>query len=358
MNCLNPTQAWIIGSVISKDGIQSPKITFSFNDAERYFVSKFGLSVGYTIMEESGISMPCGKCVHCQISKRKDMTTRLSNEMFFYGDSCCFITLTYNDENIPTTSYASIKTDGKIVERGINKAPVQTLLPADVQKFLKRLRRHLEYIPKSLRRRVGRDHVDHSIRYFCVGEYGGKTARPHYHILIFGWKPSDLVYHSQRKGNIVYRSAQIEKLWKYGFSTVQPCGIGVSRYCARYVTKKFVNDSKSFEPCQDSFYPEFILQSVRHGGMGALFFDKYHEEILKRGYVTYKTGFTVLKARIPPYYLRRSRKLYTSEWVTLRDARISFFKAHKRKPVDYNELLRMAEKFVYDNKRLTDNDMF
>lgn len=357
MKCLNPTQAWIVGSQVAQDGIVSPKLSFSFREVEQYYVSKFGNSVGLSLIDKNALDLPCGKCIHCQMAKRKDMTTRLSNEISLYGDNCCFITLTYDDDNIPTTCFRPLKDSNKIVERGVSALPVQTLLPSDVQKFIKRLRRHLEYVPKSPRKRKGRDHVTTPIRYFAVGEYGGKTARPHYHLLIFGWRPSDMFYHSARKGNIVYRSKQIEKLWTFGFSTVQPCGAGVSRYCARYVTKKFVSDSKKFEPCQDSFFPEFFLQSVRNGGIGAPFFDRYCKEILLRGYVTYRQGDTVLKARIPTYYYRRGRAKCPREWINLRDARYDYIVTHPAKPISYDDLVSQARKYCYDEQRLIESDL-
>jgi len=47
-----------------------------------------------------------------------------------------------------------------------------TLKKTDIQKFFKRLRKcH------------GKKHK--SIKYYAVGEYGGQTLRPHYHIVIF-----------------------------------------------------------------------------------------------------------------------------------------------------------------------------
>ena len=327
--CSKPLTAWYCGFIISQDGVYSPNLVFSEREALNYFISTFGNSLASAMMSRNSTFIDCGKCFACRIRKRQEMTTRLNNELAVHGEDCCFITLTYNDDNLPTTCIRSIKDSEKMVERGVSALPVQTLLPSDVQKFLKRLRRHLEYIPKKASKRVGRDHVDKPLRYFAVGEYGGKTARPHYHIMIFGWKPSDLQFYSMRKGNVVYRSKQLEKLWTFGFSTVQPCGLGVAKYCSRYVTKKFVNDAKNFEPFQDSFFPEFTLQSIRHGGIGAPWFDLHFEEMIRRGYVNYRQGSNFIKARIPQYYLRRLRKKYLCSWLQLRDERIVFMKSHK-----------------------------
>jgi len=55
-----------------------------------------------------------------------------------------FITLTYDNENLPENA---------------------TLVPKDLKDFQKRLRYHAN--------------ID--LRFFSVGEYGEKTQRPHYH---------------------------------------------------------------------------------------------------------------------------------------------------------------------------------
>ena len=91
-----------------------------------------------------------------------------------------FITLTYDDEHVP----GMIINTGEIMRKVQyawkpgEKRPesVQTLLYTDVQKFLKRLRK--AYKSK--------------LRYFIAGEYGEQTARPHYHMILYGWQPTDL----------------------------------------------------------------------------------------------------------------------------------------------------------------------
>lgn len=67
--------------------------------------------------------------------------------------SASFITLTYAETNLP-----------------------QELEYRDIQLFLKRLR-------KSLRK---------PIRFFCTGEYGTRTKRPHWHMMIFNMDPPTL----------------------------------------------------------------------------------------------------------------------------------------------------------------------
>lgn len=81
-----------------------------------------------------------------------------------YQESAYFVTLTYSDSNVV---YAPIPNqNGEVIYE------VQTLVKKDVQDFIKRVRKGIK----------------EKIKYFAVGEYGNKTWRPHYHLLIFGIK--------------------------------------------------------------------------------------------------------------------------------------------------------------------------
>lgn len=326
MECLKPVDVFHCGECIAKDGVRSPRLLFSFADAVRYWQGI--LNCSYHVAAEKAYHsrnlLSCGKCVLCLARKRKEMATRLAHESRMH-DEACFVTLTYNDKSIPLAAFTFDRSCPDFVRGdsvGFNTTP--TLLPADVQKFIKRLRRHLEYKPKKVQAK--RDHVETPIRYFCVGEYGGKTRRPHYHLIIYGWKPSDMVFHEKRgkgdKAYIISRSSQIEKLWTYGFSTVCEVNVGVAKYCAQYVTKKFARlgekDSESDWVC-----PEFTLQSVKNGGIGAPWLDRYASQ-LKTGFVTVSDGNRVSKCSIPRYYYDRLRKVNKPLWYELRDMRLEF----------------------------------
>lgn len=321
--CLNPIEVYICGTTFAKDGVLSPKMVFSYHEAIEYYYRIFGShAMAHDRLMRNNTIMPCGKCALCLKRKRKDMVTRIQHERSMVRD-CCFITLTYDDINLPMSGSNDWKKDKFIIGRG-ELVGKPTLLPSDVQKFLKRLRRHLEYKPLKLSDR--RDHVDGKIRYFCVGEYGSKTGRPHYHLLIFGWRPSDLKLFQMRGGYNVYRSSQIEKLWKYGFSTVGDAESGVAAYCARYCTKKLKNLVKDLP---DNVCPEFFLQSVRAGGIGATWVDKYYKQLIN-GFVTYRNAHGIVKVSCPKYYYDRVRKVDREFWLDLRDQKIEFIKSNNK----------------------------
>lgn len=357
--CLNPNCAWICGVVRSKsDGVLSPHMVFSPSKAMQYFRNICGDGVvAIDMMQRNEVSVPCGKCAACQIRKRRDWTTRLTNEASVYDDNCCFLTLTYDDDNVPVTCFNPVNgAVPKMVDRGVGNLPLQTLLVSDVQKFIKRLRRHLEYVPKSDRLRNGRDHVER-IRYYVCGEYGSKYRRPHYHLLIFGWKPSDMVPFDCRDGHMIYRSAQVEKLWRFGFSTVAPVAGGVAKYCSRYVTKKFAR-LQDLDPFKDCVFPEFSLQSVRDGGIGASWFDANLESCLSKGYVDVQVdGKTFFKAPVPTYYWRRARKLRLCFWLQLRNEKMQLL-AQGVPSVSVDELIRSVQCYAQRERCNAQRELF
>lgn len=345
--CLNPTDAWICGTIVSRDGVVSPHLVFSKSEAFAYYC-KIGCP---NLLDANYKPVPCGKCAVCQIEKRKHWSTRLAQEASMY-ESSCFITLTYNDESIPVTCWRSPDDPLKQFDRGAGTLPEYTLLPSDVQKFIKRLRRHLEYRPTKYKstwrgKVLARDHV--SIRYFACGEYGSRTHRPHYHIIIFGWKPSDAKLLKIYKGRPVYTSDQIKSCWtqavngrkqSLGFSSFSDVSPFVAKYVARYVTKKMTRlDCSTWNKCK---IPEFNLQSVRNGGIGAPWFDKFGHHQMARGFVDYRAGDRILKAAIPPYYWHRLRKTNQSLYIRLRDVRMEFARDHRTAP-DFEKLVQFCE---------------
>lgn len=153
---------------------------------------------------------PCGKCFECRLQKSNEWAYRIMLEASLYERNC-MITLTYNDANLPFG---------------------ETLQVRDLQLFLKKLRRKLE---------------PHKIRYFACGEYGSRKGRPHYHIIIFDYMPSDIYYYfTDRKKTDLYRSPFIEKIWTKGFSTIGEVTFDTAKYCAKYMQKDIGKDKKPF----------------------------------------------------------------------------------------------------------------
>jgi len=133
----------------------------------------------------------CGRCMPCRITKRGRWTARMLLEAKTHEENC-FVTLTYDPENLPL--------DGKITKR-------------DCQLFLKRLRRS----------------YPDRISYFLCGEYGSKTKRPHYHLILFGFPYADSRY--------------LTKAWSKGFITCSPLTTSRASYVAKYTLKGSDSDA-------------------------------------------------------------------------------------------------------------------
>lgn len=193
-----------------------------------------------------GLEFPCGRCKACRMNRTREWSLRLIMEARSYPISdVAFVTLTYNDEHLPLFD------DGQFV--------VGNLFKRDVQLFIKRLRKFLDY----------------PVRYFLVGEYGSLTSRPHYHALFFGLKPDDWDL--------------IDKCWQNGFTLTKSFYDETAGYVAGYVQKKlFSNDDYS------GLQPPFLLCSR---GIGLEFFMQHVKQFSELGYIPNK-GF---KFAIPRY---------------------------------------------------------
>lgn len=141
----------------------------------------------------TGVQVPCGKCPNCRSNRASAWSFRLMQEEKV-SFSSYFITLTYNTDHVPI-----LKTSGYM---SLNKS--------DLQKFFKRLRK-LSTIP---------------IRYYAVGEYGGKTFRPHYHIILFNSNPCDVA----RAWSLDNKS-----LGDVHYGSVTEASVG---YTLKYITKR------------------------------------------------------------------------------------------------------------------------
>lgn len=117
------------------------------------------------------ISVPCGRCAVCLSRRREEWTIRLTEEAKEHLNAV-FVTLTYDDKNEPwmyKDYFMSMLPFYKAIVKDDFSSRVPAVNKKDVQDFLKRLRHN---VPK--------------ISYYCVAEYGTKTRRPHYHLIIFG----------------------------------------------------------------------------------------------------------------------------------------------------------------------------
>lgn len=169
------------------------------------------------------LPVPCGQCVACRINRQRTWVGKMMFENFTGPGVFC--TMTYDPEDMPRC-WSEL---GDRVYGDLSKKHVSD--------FLHRYRK-----------------LWGSYRFFLVGEYGTKTERPHYHMMMWGQNPLE-VYDRLRKA------------WPHGFVTVSLAEAARMRYIARYTLKKM---TKVDDHRLDGRTPEFTRMSRRPplGAMG------------------------------------------------------------------------------------------
>lgn len=145
------------------------------------------------------ITVPCGKCPECYKRRISGWSFRLMQEDK-HSTMAVFSTLTYTTEHVPMTRNGYMTLDKK-----------------DIQDFFKRLRAiHYEY-------EKANDVTLPPIKYYAVGEYGGRFRRPHYHVLIFNATPAaiDRAWHAHDR--TAHKKVEFSRLGKT-YKKIVPCG--------------------------------------------------------------------------------------------------------------------------------------
>lgn len=246
MSCFKPLTGWY-----SKFKNPSGKRSIVFNSRE-------------ALDPYHSLSIPCGQCIGCRLEKSRQWAIRCSLESQLYQNSY-FLTLTYDDEHLPKSG---------------------SLVPDDLQKFLKRLRRYVEYHGS-----------DKKIRFFACGEYGDNFLRPHYHAIIFNLDISDLKsFSTSFSGDIYYTSETINQIWKNGYVIIGEVTFESCAYVARYVTKKMTGSQADFY--YEGRQPEFVRMS-RRPGIGSAWLDQYKSDVYPHDYIVIRDG---IKVKPPKYF--------------------------------------------------------
>lgn len=234
------------------------------------------------------LELPCGRCFGCRMSRASSWAIRCQHEAQIFCSNS-FVTLTYSDDR------AGARVPGR--EPGEPMLPEHgSLKYADVQKFLKRLRRRKRGIEPAANGK-------YPIRFFCAGEYGMESWRAHYHMLLFNFDFND----KWSWGEQTFRSPLLEELWPYGSCLLGSVTPASAAYVSRYSLKKVMGrqaseefyswtDEHTGELCKVT--PEFCVMS-RRPGIGVWWLSKYRSDVLPRDYVVLEGG---KKVRVPRYY--------------------------------------------------------
>lgn len=224
------------------------------------------------------LKLPCGHCEGCLLERSRQWAVRCMHEASQWERNC-FITLTYRE----TPDWNSLR-------------------HSDFQKFMKRLRRWRQ------RDDIRAGKSSGPIRFYMAGEYGTHGGRPHYHACLFNFAFEDIEFlRRTNSGSDLYRSAQLESLWPFGFSSVGDVTFESAAYVARYVMKKMNEEENTKGQVIDwetgevmPRVPEYNKMSLKPG-IGANFIDKYRSDVFPHDYVVVNGH----KAKPPRYYFKR-----------------------------------------------------
>lgn len=202
--------------------------------------------------------VPCNKCVLCRDKKARDWSTRGMCESQMSISKPWFITLTYNDTHLPS----------------------EGLCKKHCQNFMKRFRMNAErYFGYAL-----------NLRFFLCGEYGSKTHRPHYHLLLWNLpliECSHLEKLVDKSWSFVIPKKNVSSYPKklvhydeianryrvtFGFSKILSCEGNHIKYSMKYMRKDCVKPDSS---ASDTFY-----LASRRRGIGYGWLDVHKDEIL------------------------------------------------------------------------------
>lgn len=242
------------------------------------------------------IPVACKSCLGCRLHHSREWAIRCTHENQMH-DTSSFLTLTYNDDNLP---------------------PNNSLLLEDMQLFFKRLRKKFKGI---------------KIRYMYCGEYGDTTNRPHYHILLFGLDFNDKHLHKVlHGGHRLYISPTLDKVWGKGHTYIGSVTFESAAYVARYIDKKVNGPSKEAHYAIynedgliiDHLKPEYAIASrmkphkdALGGGLGTTFFQQYHLDIYPADEVIIKGK----QMRPPAYYDRLLERLDPQSFLDIKERR-------------------------------------
>lgn len=189
------------------------------------------------------------------------------HEADLYNENC-FITLTFSKEHLPADYSISVR---------------------DWQLFMKKLRFH----------------YSNKIRFYMCGEYGDLNLRPHYHAILFNHDFAEKVLYKEDRGNKLYTSIHLSKIWPYGLATLGDVTFESAAYVARYVMKKITGepsvahytrvhpDTKKIVQVK----PEFTLMS-RRPGIAAPWLERFKSDVYPSDFIIARN----MKMAPPRYY--------------------------------------------------------
>lgn len=236
-------------------------------------------------LNDSYADVDCGRCMQCRIKKQSALKFLAEKELlsvYKSGRGASFVTLTYDDDNIPFVHLPTGNYYRGLVNMCMSRNETYfTLSQKDVADFNKRVRRNMDYYNNKIPYKV----------IYC-GEFGGQTSRPHYHIIFLGL--SDAL-----------AKKFTSSCWHFGLCDVGPLSAGGIDYVTKYLLKSETYDKdiiSLFHHCKVE--TPFMYHSV---GLGKEWLIKNADELADCGFTFLCNG----KRQILPKHIIDFVKEYT-----------------------------------------------
>lgn len=200
-----------------------------------------------------------------------------------------FVTLTYNQANLP--------------EGG-------TLEKEELQKFIKRVRK------------------EKALKYYACGEYGDRSKRPHYHLVMFGIGPKDRVL--------------LEEKWNKGFVQIGTVTYESAAYTAGYIMKKY-NGAKAKEEYGERQIPFQVCSQ----GLGKDYLEAHQDQILQDFKITIRGEPMAL----PRYYIKKLEGKIDQELLNNAMNALAKERSEKHQERLKRRKISQAEEWSYDVKQ-------
>lgn len=262
------------------------------------------------------IKLPCGKCPECTKSYFTDWATRASREIAQW-DCSLFITLTYSDEHLP---------------------PDNSLHKEEFQKFIKKVKKYLGSSKQN------------PVRQSYCGEYGSKTNRPHYHLILYNADFIDKIPHrTTDQGHPVFTSKTLTRLWGKGHVEFGFASAATVAYLYKYILKKKTRKEKkqpliierngiTYEVAHE------FIESSRNPGIGAHLRDSVS---IKKGYL----AVNGVRTKLPKYYSEHLKKTDPRTYEKIKDLKFDHMSSKPKESTLRKQQKELAQKALTDTKK-------
>lgn len=239
-----------------------------------------------TPLEKNGmyrtyINLPCGKCERCIERRKMEWGFRMEQELKVCK-TAYFITLTYNNKNVPynETMYDK-ETKQEVIKKRYYK---KTLNRYDLEKFIKRLRQNHKRTGDTKESVWNNLKKEDKIKFYAAGEYGEDRFRPHYHLIIYNTSEQAIL-----------------KSWKLGSIDIQKASSRTIGYLMKYLDKR-IGAEKDYTKAK-----EFNTMSE---GIGKNYITKNKDWHRRNIDVLFVTNSNGVRIPMPKYY---RNQIFTKE---------------------------------------------